>query len=381
MPGGAVPQAPPHAVPGKIRAVTPPSASRIVGLDIARGLAIVGMVIAHAIPRPDETELFVDGRSSILFAVLAGMSLGLMSGGATPLRRGQRAGAVSATLIRALVLILIGSALWLTGSEIAIILDYYGVMFALLVPLLFAPRWLLAVLGAALAIGAPLAARQLPAFDTDAVDVASVASAYLFTGYYPAVVWLPFLITGLICARSDLTRRMTQYTMVGLGLAAALLGYGAAMLIPGVDAVAHSGSTAELVGSGGLAVALVGAMVRLAAAAGMTGQVTRLITWPIAAAGAMALSIYTAQALALATAAYVRDTSGAVEYPGWPVLIGLILIIFVSASLWRRYLGRGPLERMLSFITRRRPPPPALPPAPPSAPPSTPEWDSRRAPA
>ena len=364
-----------------IRPVTLPSAPRIVGLDVARGLAIVGMVIAHAIPRPDETELFVDGRSAILFAILAGMSLGLMSGGATPLPRGQRARAVSATLIRALALMVIGSALRLTGSEIAVILDYYGVMFALLVPLLFAPRWLLAVIGAALAIGAPLAARQLPPFDPTAVDVTSVASAYLFTGYYPAVVWLPFLITGLICARSDLTQRTTQYTMVGLGLAAALLGYGAATLIPGVDAAAHSGSTAELVGSGGLAAALVGAMVRLAATEGMTGHVTRLITWPIAAAGAMALSIYTAQTLALATAAYVRDTSGAVEYPGWPVLIGLILATFLGASLWRAYLGRGPLERMLSLITRRRPPQPALPPTPPSAPASAPERDSRRAPA
>ena len=60
---------------------------RILGLDIARGLAILGMAGAHI----GETEPFqwldpatwtdlVHGRSSILFAVLAGISIALMTG-------------------------------------------------------------------------------------------------------------------------------------------------------------------------------------------------------------------------------------------------------------------------------------------------------------
>ncbi|HET8957428.1 MAG TPA: hypothetical protein VFM95_03135, partial [Microcella sp.] len=44
---------------------------RHVGVDAARGLAIVGMIAAHVIPRFSDAELIVDGRPSILFAVLA----------------------------------------------------------------------------------------------------------------------------------------------------------------------------------------------------------------------------------------------------------------------------------------------------------------------
>ena len=315
------------------------------------------MFVAHAIPRPDTTELLVDGRSSILFATLAGVSLGLMTGGARPPASGSRAEAVRVTLIRALVLLLLGAALSLTGSEVAIILDYYAVMFVLIAPVLWAPRWLLAVVAATLTFGSPLIAARLPPFDLtafDAFDVPSVVSAYFFTGHYPALVWLPFLCVGIICARSDISLRSTQYLMMILGCAASAIGYGVAAILPGVDATAHSGSTAELLGSGGLAIALLGGIVWIASREGSVGHLIRRITWPLAAAGAMALSVYITQILVLATAAHLRDTSGGVDYPGIPLLVGMTVLSLLAATLWRRYLGQGPLERLLAAITRPR---------------------------
>ena len=348
--------APGTADPSGGRHVTaaPPAGSRIIGVDIARGLAIIGMFVAHAIPRPDNTELLVDGRSSILFATLAGVSLGLMTGGARPLAPGSRADAVRATLIRALALLLLGAALSLTGSEIAIILDYYAVMFVLIVPVLWAPRWLLAGLATFLTIGAPLIAAQLPPFEGNAFDAQDVVSAYFFTGYYPALVWLPFLCVGLMCARSDISRRSTQYWMMSLGSAASAIGYGVAAVLPGVDATAHSGSTAEIVGSGGFAIALLGGMVWIGSRGGTVGHLIRRIAWPVAAAGTMALSVYVTQILLLATAAYLRDTSGGIDYPGFPLLVAMTVLSLLAATLWRRYLGQGPLERLLAAITRRR---------------------------
>src|SRR5690606_26499734 len=63
------------------------SDGRIVGLDVARWLALVGMIATHAL-RPVEAsghptlvQSVASGRASALFAVLAGVSLALMSGG------------------------------------------------------------------------------------------------------------------------------------------------------------------------------------------------------------------------------------------------------------------------------------------------------------
>ena len=69
---------------------------RIVGIDVARGLAVLGMMTAHV--GPDDPYGFselADGRPASLFVVLAGLSLGLLSGGAVtgdrdPARPGAR---------------------------------------------------------------------------------------------------------------------------------------------------------------------------------------------------------------------------------------------------------------------------------------------------
>ena len=72
--------------------------SRIVGIDIARCLALVGMIATHVLAarNPDGSlgfaEVVAGGRASALFAVLAGVSLALMSGGAEPVRGADEGG-------------------------------------------------------------------------------------------------------------------------------------------------------------------------------------------------------------------------------------------------------------------------------------------------
>ena len=62
---------------------------RIAGVDLARGLAVIGMIAAHVLWIEDfdfadaaTWVAVVDGRSSILFATLAGVSIGLVTGAA-----------------------------------------------------------------------------------------------------------------------------------------------------------------------------------------------------------------------------------------------------------------------------------------------------------
>jgi uncharacterized membrane protein YeiB len=331
-----------------------PEAPRIVGVDAARGLAVLGMFVAHAIPRASDAELFADGRSSILFATLAGVSLGIMTGADRPLRRGARGDRMVSIILRALILFLLGIGLSTLGSGIAIILDFYAIMFLLLLPMLFLPRWGLGVVAVILLILAPALASGIDEANPTTNPLLHLSQYYLLLGRYPVLIWLPFLLAGLICARSGLERTRTQVWMMAGGLFSAMLGYGGAEVLPGVTSAAHSGSTAEVVGSGGLAIAIIGALLWLMSPrrAGLESA-ARTILWPVAAAGSMALTVYTAQVLTLAVFAVLRDdTGGFVEYPGWPLLIGMTLVSLVSASLWRHFLGRGPLERVLTILTR-----------------------------
>ncbi|MEU9291768.1 hypothetical protein AB0D57_45965 [Streptomyces sp. NPDC048275] len=75
------------------------------------------------------------GRSATLFALLAGFSLVLITGRPQP--RTGRAGrqAVGRIVIRALVLIPLGFALTGLGTDVDVILAFYGTLFLAVLPL------------------------------------------------------------------------------------------------------------------------------------------------------------------------------------------------------------------------------------------------------
>ena len=109
---------------------------RILGVDAARAIALVGMFATHILPLHDAddvptlTGLLADGRSSALFAVLAGVGVALSTGG--PRRpRDARAhlAAAAALVVRGLLVGLLG--LWLIDFDapVAVILPYYGLLF------------------------------------------------------------------------------------------------------------------------------------------------------------------------------------------------------------------------------------------------------------
>ena len=326
---------------------------RVFGPDLARGIALLGMFAAHvAFEGP---EHIYDGRSAILFATVAGVSLGLLTGGARRAPRELRNGMRAAIALRALALIVIGVLLTeLVRPPLAVILDYYGFAFLLLIPLLFAPRRVLAMVAAVLALGAPPVVLWLRdhAQLADVPVVLQSFANWAVYGVYPMAIWLVFPLAGLIVVRSDLARRRTQLTAIAAGVVAAIAGYGAAALIPGITAEAHSGTLAEVLGSGGVAVAVIGAATLLGDLPGGAGRGIRIVLYPVAAAGAMALSLYTAHAIALAL---VRDAvSGGADRWTYPdaVLPLLIVAALVLATLWRLFLGAGPIERLLRLLSR-----------------------------
>ena len=334
--------------------------ARIHGVDLARGLAIVGMLAAHLIAidaafdlgEPSSWIAVVDGRSSILFATLAGVSLGLVTGGATPVRAEALMTARVRIVIRAFLIWFLGLLLIELGVPVFVILPAYAILFLLALPFLALSARALLVIAAAVAVVMP--------FVVDAIDRSALWATplgndlgLLIGWHYPFPVWLAFVLAGLAFARAGIRRLDVQLWALGAGLGLALVGYGAdALFGQGSTTVwtadPHSSGLFEIIGSGGFA---------LAALATCLLVCRGILTWvvlPLRAVGSMPLSAYTAQIVAWALVASVSldrvaDLAGfrALE-PLWPMTLALI----ATATLWALAVGRGPLEWVLDRVTR-----------------------------
>lgn len=207
-------------------------AGRLVGVDVARCLALLGMVATHVLAERDPdgslttAQWLAGGRASALFAVLAGVSLALMSRPSSRVNRGSLA-------VRAVLIALTGLALGGLEHGLAVILAYYGLLFLLALPFLrLGVRTLLALAGAWVVVGpvvSQLVRPHLPErrFDSPSfaqvLDPGRLVGELLFTGYYPVVPWLAYVLLGLALGRADLRSRGVQGRLVvaGLGVAVA----------------------------------------------------------------------------------------------------------------------------------------------------------------
>lgn len=336
--------------------------TRIRGLDIARGVAVLGMFTAHTISVSDPEgglvvldELAGGTRPRMLFALVGGISLGLLVGrsqlGTTDDRREIRV----QVAIRGIALVALGLLLQTFFSGVSIVIDEWGLLFLLMIPLLFVrSAWMAVGAGALLVAGHIAIAQGVGESSVWGADQAVTAQAlsWLFTGSYPLVTWLPAIAAGYLLARADLTRAATQGWMAGVGL----MVFGAGLVVAtvldptgGLDtwpaALAHQLSAL------GVAAVLVAALVWVTSVgAGNVGAVAGRILYPLAAAGAMPLTVYTLHVLALA-AWFVLDPAGwAPDAMTWIIFTAVTLVV---APVWRLTVGQGPLERCLGFLTRR----------------------------
>lgn len=346
---------------------------RIAGVDLARGLAVIGMVAAHLLwiddfdfAQPSTWLAVVDGRSSILFATLAGVSIGLVTGGTRPVSGVELRVARERLAVRALVLWAIGLMLVATNVPVYVILPAYAVLFLLALPFLTLGARTLLVIAGALALVMPfvqVALDDLLFWSTPPGELVAIAVGWR----YPFPVWIAFVLAGLAIARAGIRRTKVQVAMVGGGATLAVIGYGldgfsgssaitANLSFWGAvwTADPHSSGVLEVVGSGGFAIAVIGLCLLLC---------RTIVTWvvlPLRAVGAMPLTAYTAQLVVWAIAATVllgdpRDLTGFRDAePFWPLTIGLI----VGCTAWALLIGRGPLEwavdRLARPVGRRR---------------------------
>lgn len=367
-----------------------PATGRLIGVDLARGLAVFGMYAAHVGPDPSQggtTGFLMElahGRPSALFAFLAGFAVVLITGRGEP--RTGRAGrqAVAKVLIRAAILLLLGTALTMSGTPVEVILAFYGLYFVLVLPLYRLGAGPLASIAAGAALVMPqvlyVVQGTLGEGDLSTPGEAVGLVPLLFTGSYPALTWIPFVIAGMAVARLDLTSAAIRVRLAVTGVALAVAGYGgswlALHLVPGalsaisastwggsaasawwsdtagypsgdtpawlLAASPHSETTLSIVANTGVAITVLAACL----AAMDTFPRLHALLRPVVAVGSMSLTAYVLHIAGI-------GLLGIDELPGapLPVLLGFILTVTLFAVLWSRFFPRGPLEWLMAKAT------------------------------
>ncbi|WP_042216693.1 heparan-alpha-glucosaminide N-acetyltransferase domain-containing protein [Demequina mangrovi] len=321
------------------------AAARIVGLDLARGVAVIGMVAAHVGADASDPGgwawlAIAHGRPSALFAVLLGVTMAVMvarAGGRSDARGVRRTRARIAA--RAVLLVLLGLVLAELGTAVDIVLVNLGLLMLMAVPLLRAPSWVLLTLaGAAFALGLVLVEAVRP----EGWWYSAPVIGRLWSLHYPALAWIGYTLVGLAIGRLALERGRTQLLLVALGVVGAA-GALAVRIVVGEGAItdlgAHSYTPLEMTANTAVAAAVIGASCWIA---------PRLATplGPVIALGSMALSGYVLHVL-------VIDLVGneMVYEPSNVALVVLVAAMLAAAWAWRRWLGQGPLERALTSVS------------------------------
>ena len=211
--------------------------SRLVGVDVARALALVGMMSVHILPEFDArggvTLAFVvsAGRSAALFALLAGVGLSLATGGQTPRLRPRRAVA-AAVLTRAGLVALIGLVLGTLSPPVAVILTNYGMLFVVALAVLALRPKVLLPLAAVWVVLTPLLSHALradlprgPGAQPSLLLLAEpveLIRALALTGYYPVLQWTAYVMVGVAVGRLALSSARTSARLVAVGLTLAV---------------------------------------------------------------------------------------------------------------------------------------------------------------
>jgi hypothetical protein len=357
-------------------------AGRIVGLDLARTVALVGMMATHLYPPlsgADSTtahQLFA-GRASGLFAVLAGLSLALVTGRTVPTRGKERVAKSVGIVVRSMLIFAIGTWLSKRGSNIAVILPVYAVLFVAMLPFLgWRPRNLAVLAAVWVVVGPILLTWLLPSWpDWQFTGWHTVTDVWI-DGVYPGVVWLPYFWVGVAVGRIDLRPRVTA---IGLALGGGALAVAATVLsdmlllrpqilreladdmattnvgavhqflnhgmfgfVPGgtnwwlASVAPHSGTPFDLAQTIGSALAGIGVCLLLA-------RVAPRIVAVLGGAGAMSLTMYTAHVLMKTPDIWPDDVPGS-----FPIHVAIVLGV---GALFRLVGWRGPLEWAVSWTS------------------------------
>lgn len=339
----------------KSAAREPGKRQRILGLDIARGVAIIGMIYLHLGHPLWQAKVVLSGLPAALFAVIAGVTMMLIWNNAK--RRATVASAASTATVasaattattlqtvaklaaRGAIITLIGLALLPVGGEIQVVLVVLGITMlatAWIPPLPTAAKVALLLLATAAATWryAPL---ELPL-------------------PYPHFAWVAYIIAGMILfdvyvgkdgtgAGGVIKKATTTACLIIAGIGIYLRFQ---TDLPGwARTTGHTGVLGEIV----LSVAVAAIVLHLCLVIGQRVKATN----PLVALGSMALTVYILHVLS----AFWWQTHVALHSDLWAA--AFIAAFLVFAWLWKKladgpartlFAGQGPAERCVAQTVR-----------------------------
>lgn len=328
---------------------------RLIGIDIARCVALLSMFVAHTAPSPGPAGVLnlTEFLTVALFALLVGVSADLSAD------RMTFSALFAGSVVRALALIFLGlwSDTW--GAQVDNVLPYLGVLSLFAALLVYLPTAVLAVLALLFWWFTPWA---ITAFDELHVQLYQSGSwmHYLTLWMFEGSSYRVFTMLGWACAGIVLIRLMHRWGAAG-DIAGALvftLAAGSTWWYASqqFEFFPYTGNRWEVGFDMLLAVATVCWCSLLARIFSSRPSALE----PLAVTGRMTLTLYLAQLALLA--GYVKlaqEKSWGGTDDSWWVMAGLIIFALVFANLWHRLLGgtfaaRGPVETVLGWVSGRR---------------------------
>ena len=344
--------------------MTAPTTRRLDGLDLARFLALGGMMLVNfrlAMHPPKGSPWleaffhFFEGKASATFVSLAGLGLVLATRSKNTLE------AYSWVTRRALFLFVAGMLNLLVFP--ADIIHYYAAYFILALPWLKAGRMALAAGIVAVAVASTYLLLTLDygeGWDWNTLTYDSLWTLegsvrnVLFNGFHPVLPWLAFFLAGMLMARLPLHLARVQLGMVFTGIFLCLL----AELVSHLgrhSAIAWMLNTSPmppgiaylLTGLGSASIVIGGCLLIPSSWAG--GQWRFLL-----AAGRMTLTLYLAHILVgMGTLEAIGALDGSRTLAETAVVsAGFLVASTLAAQLWGRKFPQGPIETLMRFVTR-----------------------------
>lgn len=354
--------------------------ARIVGLDIARAFAIVGMVLVNfKLAMGAETagpqwlrsvSAVLNGRAAATFVVLAGIgaTLGSRRARLSGDPAGQRAARITLAK-RALFLFVIGWAFFPFWP--ADILHYYGVYLAIGSIVLFtSSKRLLVLAGVSVAIsfGFIVAFDPLANWNVDDLSYNGILTPAGFLrnlfldGFHPVFPWITFYLFGMWLGRTDLRDRRWRRTLIMWSAAVIVVTEAASWIALGpkgysVDVADYetwrrffsleSMPPMPLYVAAGTATAV----LVICGSIWLGNHLSEAAAEPLVSTGQLALSIYLAHVL---VGMAVLDLFGRLDDQTLAWATGTGLIFCAAAVLgswaWRRRFARGPLETVMRRV-------------------------------
>ena len=360
---------------------SPVPSQRIVGLDLARALAVIGMVVVNfkvvmaSEPSPvwlDRLTGMLEGRAAALFVVLAGVGVALLT------RRSRESGdpgliaADRKTILkRALFLFVVGLAY--TPAWPPDILHFYGAYLVIAALFITAPTdrlmWSAGVLATGF-VAMLLVFNYESGWDwstltiTDFWTPVGLIRHLFFNGFHPVFPWAAFMLIGMWLGRFDLADPGLRKRILAWAAGVAVTVEAVSVVAVRLLSVGLSGLDAEEVGHvfgtnpmppmpqyvvAGAATAIVVIVLSVEVTDRYAGA-----WWshPLVSTGQLALTIYVAHVV---VGMGVLETAGRLYGQSLGFAVAAALAFSLAAILfawaWRSRFSRGPLEWVIRKVT------------------------------